>query len=337
MDPQRPPLRPAPGLVFDPPLLLAPMEGVTDPAFRGLVADSNAPGSLGGACTEFLRVTGHPMPAARILAAWPGPDPRLPVGVQFMGNDPACLARSAATAAELGAPFVDLNFGCPAPRVFQHRAGCALLEDPPLLERLVREVVHACPVPVTAKIRAGVRDDRGLEEVARRIEDAGAVLLTVHARLRIQGYGETADWSRIRRAVRAVSIPVVGNGGATTPAAIEALFEETGCAGVMVGRGALGRPWIFEDWARLRAGRPPRPPEPERAVRWLRRYTERMLEGGARPLQALGRAKQSLRAMDEAGTLEAGPRLHGLLRLQELEAFLDALEELASPGASLRH
>lgn len=313
------------GVHFAPALLLAPMEGVTDPAFRGLILDCNAAGSVGAACTEFLRVSQLALPARRIAEEL-GPARRdVPVGVQLMGNDAALLAASAVHAASVGAAYVDLNFGCPAPRVFQHCAGSALLEDPPRLERLVAAVAAACPAPVTVKLRAGVRDDARLEELVQRAEQAGAAALTLHARLRIESYEHPADWSRIARAVRATRIPVIGNGSADTPQRVDALFAATGCAGVMVGRGALQNPWLFEDWRRARAGSPPRRRSPAAVFAWLREYAGRMQARGAPDRAAVGRLKQAAKALARSGLLPASDVLRKALRETDLEGFFAAL------------
>ncbi|RMH04787.1 MAG: tRNA-dihydrouridine synthase family protein [Planctomycetota bacterium] len=322
------------GLRFDPPLLLAPMEGVTDRSFRGLVAEAN-PGAVGALCTEFVRVTAPPIPVRRLRAELvrPGPPGGPPLGLQLMGNRPETVAATAAGAAEAGADFVDLNFGCPAPRVFQHRAGSALLDDPPALERMVRAVVAACPLPVTVKIRAGGAEDRRIEEIVRRIEDAGARLVTVHARLRIERYTDPPDWRRIERAVAAVSIPVVGNGGVDSPAAVGRMFAATGCAGVMIGRAILADPWLF----RRALGRPA-PTDAAAQVAWLRCYAARMQEGGATPLQAAGRLKQIVKALVAAGRIHPAEAAHPLLRMAEPDAILERLGRILTghgSGASL--
>ncbi len=317
----------AAGLCIDPALYLAPMEGVTDRSFRSLVLEQN-PGAVGAACTEFLRVSQQPLPIEHIRKELGPLVPGVAVGVQLMGNDPAIVAETARRAVEVGAAFVDLNFGCPAPKVFSHCAGSALLAQPELLGQLVRATVDAAGVPVTAKIRAGIDHDREVEEIARRVEQAGAVVLTVHGRLRIEKYTQGTDWSRIRRAVQAVSIPVIGNGSAESPELIERMFAETGCAAVMVGRAALGDPWIFEKWRAFRLGLQA-PPTPD-ALAWLHEYEKRMLAGGAQPKQALGRLKQAVKAMQKSGTLLV-PDLRGLLRTQESAALYGAL---ATPASS---
>ncbi len=306
-----------------PPLWLAPMEGVTDPSFRGLVLDENS-GAIGAACTEFVRVTDHPTPARFLVEALGSTRSDAAVGLQLMGNHPEAVAATAVRAAEAGAAFLDLNFGCPAPRVFQHCAGSALLADPALLEAMIRTTVEACPVPVTAKIRSGIEDDAGIEDITRRIEQAGAAALAIHARLKTDSYADPSCWQRISRAVAAVSIPVIGNGSAHEPEDIQAMFQETGCAGVMVARGALQNPWIFSDWSALIKGDPPPERGAPEAVAWLARYRVHMEAGGARPGQALGRLKQSAKAMVDAGLL-ARELVDPALRLKEGDVFLAAL------------
>jgi tRNA-dihydrouridine synthase C len=274
-------------LPFTAPALLAPMEGVTEPCFRDLVLDCNPPGALGGAFTEFVRVVDRPLPH-RVLEAHLGPRRHAaPVGLQLMGSDLAALAETAARAVEVGAPLIDINFGCPSKGALRGCAGSALLDDP---DR-VQAVVSACrPAvgdrPLTAKIRAGGEDDSRLEELAEAVERGGADLLTVHCRTRAEGYRDTADWERLRRVVRTVSIPVCGNGGVDRHADLERLRRETGCAYVMVGRAALGDPWIFSG----------RAVDAAQAAGFLDRYARELRErGGAGPAGAAGRVKQLLR------------------------------------------
>jgi len=308
--------------------MLAPMEGVTDPCFRGLVIETCGPEALGAVTTEFLRVTGHPLDRRRLLEQivphrWPG----VALGVQLMGNDAEMVAASAALAAEAGAHFVDLNFGCPAPRVFQHCAGSALLADPERLEGLVRATVQACAggAPVTAKIRSGIERDEGLVEIARRVEAAGAAALTVHARLRVDSYETPAVWERIARAKAAVSIPVIGNGGADTPELAERMRAETGCDAVMIGRGALADPWIFRALLARARGESWTPPSAEERVAWIRGYARSMENGGATARQALGRAKQTLKAAARGGFLPA-EAVAASLRCHALEEALSLLQ-----------
>lgn len=243
--PTRPPV---PGLPFTSRALLAPMEGVTDPLFRSLVLARNPPSALGGATTEFVRVVDRALPEKAIRAELAPDDFGRPVGLQLMGSDVGAVAATAQVAAAVGAPFVDLNFGCPAKGALRGCAGSALLEDPAALGALVAAVARALEgtgVPVTAKLRAGGDDDRLLEDLVRAAGDGGAALVTVHCRTRKEGYRDTADWGRLRRAVAASTVPVCGNGGVEGHADIARLLDETGCALVMVGRAALRDPWVF--------------------------------------------------------------------------------------------
>lgn len=320
------PALPFPGLPFTAPWLLAPMEGVTDPAFRDLVLDRNPPQALGGAFTEFVRVVDHAVPR-RVLRRHLGTRRHAaPVGLQLMGRDLDALARSAARAVEVGAPLVDLNFGCPAKGALRGCAGSALLREPRALEEVVRACRTAVDgrVPVTAKVRAGFDDDRRLEEIAAAAEAGGAALLTVHCRTRREGYCEEVDWSRIARAVAAVRIPVCGNGSARTWADLERMRRETGCALVMVGRGALADPWVFSGRA---AGA-------DEAARFLLDYVEAMRAGGASPAGAAARAKALLRPWTAGGLVrDAAERARVLHERvpERLEAWL-----LERAGASER-
>lgn len=285
-------MKPAADLPFPSPWLLAPMEGVTEPCFRDTVIELHGPDQLGGAFTEFLRVSQQPRTAAEVQA-WLGPRRyATPVGVQIMGAAPELVARTAAAAAEAGAPLIDLNFGCPSKGALRGCAGSALLEAPDEIERLVSACRReAGPVPVTAKIRAGLRDDHRLEEVARAAEAGGAQLLTVHCRTAAEAYRDCADWTRLERAVAAVTIPVCGNGGVDRHADGERLLAETGCRFVMVGRAALADPWVFSGES---VGL-------ERAVEFLLLYAERLeREAGLSPRGVAGRLKQLL------GTWTAG-------------------------------
>jgi nifR3 family TIM-barrel protein len=273
-------------LPFTAPFLLAPMEGVTEPCFRDLVLARNPPEALGGAYTEFVRVSQTPTPRA-VVSRQLGPSRfAQPVGVQLMGNDPELLARTAENAVAAGAALVDLNFGCPSKRAVQGCAGSSLLRDPPAIEKLVRAVADAVPVPVSAKIRAGYDDASGVEELARAVEAGGAALLTVHCRTRAEGYCDEVDWTRIARAVRAVSIPVCGNGGIASHSDLVCMRAETGAAFAMAGRGALADPWLFSGRAVTRA----------EAAHFLLDYADAMQARSQFPVRgAAARIKQLLR------------------------------------------
>ena len=305
-------------LPFTAPALLAPMEGVTEPCFRDLVASRNPSAFLGGTFTEFARVSQVPLPArvlrahlAAALPARPG-ESRAPVGLQLMGPRSDALAETARRAEEVGAPLVDLNFGCPAKGALRSCAGSALLEHPERIEELVSACVQAVQrVPVTAKIRAGGEDDARLEEICHAVEAGGASLLTVHCRTRSEGYRGDGDWQRLRRAVSAVSIPVCGNGGVERHGDLQRLRDETGCRYVMVGRAALADPWIFSGHVATRA----------EAVRFLLDYAELLRRHeNASSRKVAGRLKQLIGTW-RAGSLFSWDREH-FLRERETDRLL---------------
>jgi nifR3 family TIM-barrel protein len=241
---------------FPLPLLLAPMEGITDPVFRDLVI---ALGGVGGACSEFIRISVSAM-SAKVVRRYLGePQPLAPVGVQFMAADEEHLPASIAAAERVGAPWIDLNFGCPVPVVFNKCAGSALLGRPEVLARIVRSAVVSTALPVSAKIRAGIDSPTRLREIVAAVIEAGAAMLTVHARLRCQPYSHPATWewlalAREERDRHARRIPLIGNGGIDGPQDVARLLDETGCDGAMIGRAALADPWIF---AQADGGPPP--------------------------------------------------------------------------------
>jgi tRNA-dihydrouridine synthase C len=312
-----------PGLPFRGPWLLAPMEGVTEPCFRDLVLElhETLPHSgLGGAYTEFVRVIDSALPV-RVLRRHLGPRPSpIPVGLQLMGSDLAALSETAVRAVEAGEPLVDLNFGCPAKGALRGCAGSAVLRDPARLETIVAAVARAVgdAAPVTAKIRAGYDDAEQVEELARAAEAGGARMLTVHCRTRAEGYSEAVDWSRIARAVAAVSIPVCGNGGVERHADLERMRGATGCALVMVGRGALADPWIF---AGVEV-------DAARAARFLLDYAAALAERADATLgRRAARLKQLLRLWTAGGL--CGDDRAGWLSEREPAALLARLEAAA--------
>lgn len=314
------PQRAARTLPFTAPTLLAPMEGVTEPCFRDLVLTRNDAAALGGAFTEFVRVSIAPVPRSLVRRhLGPSRFPQ-PVGVQLMGNHLAHLAQTARHAVEAGVPLIDLNFGCPARGAVSGCVGSALLREPATLEGVVRAVVDAVSVPVTAKIRAGYADASQIEDLARAAENGGAALLTVHCRTRAEGYCDAVDWTRIARAVRAVSIPVCGNGGIRTHADLARMRHETGAAFAMVGRGALADPWIFGGRAVSRGG----------AARFLVDYVDTMNARLAlRPRGCVARVKQLLRHWTAGGLVPDDATRTRWLREQDGDALLAWLRNAA--------
>ncbi|MEX1023647.1 MAG: tRNA-dihydrouridine synthase family protein [Planctomycetota bacterium] len=315
-------------LPFSAPYLLAPMEGVTEPAFRRVVLAENDAAALGGTFSEFARITNHAL-SAKVLARHLNLDERAgtaprPVGLQLMGSQAEHVAASAANAVEAGAPLVDLNFGCPAKGALRSCAGSGMLDDPASIERLVRLTVEAVAgaVPVTGKIRAGGDDDSRVEELARAVENGGAALLSVHCRTRAEKYADTADWQRLVRARTAVSIPVCGNGGIECHRDLERLRVETGCAFSMVARGALRDPWIFSSTPRDRSD----------MRRFFRAYDAAMAADGNREHRRFARWKQLLKHWTACGWPADLEQRNDWMRspdFRTLEAKLDAWSNVA--------
>jgi tRNA-dihydrouridine synthase C len=283
--------------------------------------------ALGGAFTEFVRVSAVSLPA-HLLRRHLGPQRfDAPVGLQLMGSDLGALAATAQRAVAAGAPLVDLNFGCPAKGALRGCAGSALLKDPAAVERVVRAVALALPAtPVTAKIRAGYDDATRLEELARAAEAGGAALLTVHCRTRAEAYRPEVDWRRIARAVEAVAIPVCGNGSIATHADLQRMRDETGCAFAMVGRGALADPWIFSGVRVSRA----------EAARFLLDYAEAMRTRVNASLHAIvGRLKQLFRYWTAGDLFPESERIEWL-RDVDHAGMLAKLEAFAAADAAPR-
>lgn len=286
-------------VVFASPLFLAPMEGVTDRTFRAAVLDL---GGCGAACTEFVRISVAPVPARVIRKSLGAPRGDVPVAVQIMAPGTEHLAETVAHAESAGASWIDLNFGCPVARVCGKGAGSALLDDPPLLEAIVRAARGATRLAVSAKIRVGVTDSARLHEIVDAAAAGGAAMLTVHGRLRADSYEDPARWDRIAAAVarwRGRSDgPVCGNGGVRTAEDAHRMLRETGCDAVMVGRGALADPFVFRRFAGGPAA------TPAEAAAFLIRYAD-AIQPDTAAHHRLGRIKQLVRRY-EAGGLFAG-------------------------------
>jgi tRNA-dihydrouridine synthase B len=252
-----------------------------------------------------------------------------PVGIQLFGADPAEMAESARQATAEGCHLVSINFGCPVPKVVKHNGGSALLKEPELVQAITAAVVAATALPVVPKIRLGW-DSASVNavEIARRIEQAGAAALVVHGRTRAQGYGGTADWATIADVKKAVSIPVIGNGDLFTPQDIALQLKQSGVDGVMLGRGAMGNPWLFgRALGLLRDGADPGAPEAPARVAMLRRHVAHSVERrgpGALP-EMRKHAMWYLKGLP--GSAEQRAKLNATLDLQEVMGILDGYLE----------
>jgi len=248
----------------DPPLALAPMSGYTSLPMRLLCRRAGA----GIVYSELLSATGLHYGngrTAEMMATCAGEHP---VGTQIFGTEPDWMAAAAEAAVARGADVVDINMGCAVPKVMKTGAGAALLAEPERAVAIVKAVSQRITQPVTVKIRAGLTEgDRSWLGLAERLVQAGAAALCLHARTARQRFEGRADWAAIAALVREVPVPVIGNGDVDSPRAARRMREETGCAAVMIGRAALGNPWIFaQAAAELRGDVPPRDPTPRERV-----------------------------------------------------------------------
>lgn len=222
---------------------LAPMAGVADRAFRELCVSYGAAYVV----SEMISSKGVSLGDRKSKALMQLSDEERPAGVQIFGNDPSVMAQSVKTVLGVSPDFVDLNMGCPAPKIAGNGGGASLMRHPQLAKEIVEAVVAACgSVPVTVKIRSGWDfENLNAVEMAQNAEKAGAVAVTVHGRTRQQMYAPPVDHQMISEVKKSVSIPVVGNGDIVDGPSAAKMLEETNCDFLMVGRGALGRPWVF--------------------------------------------------------------------------------------------
>lgn len=227
----------------DPPLIVAPMEDVSNVAFRLIAKRIGNPGLM---FTEFVSAMAIHYGAEKTKKKmFIHPDER-PLGIQIFGADPSIMAETAQLAQEMGADLVDINMGCWVPKVCKTGSGAALLKDPDLATRIVDSVVRSVKVPVSVKVRAGWHYSMfATPDLARRFQDVGAQMVTLHARFANQGFDGQADWKLIEAMRKAISIPLVGNGDIKTAGDAEKMMRETGCDAVMVGRACISNPWAL--------------------------------------------------------------------------------------------
>jgi tRNA-dihydrouridine synthase B len=263
------------GITLAHPVALAPMAGMTDTAFRRLVKRK---GGCGLVVTEMVSAEGLVRGIDRTLEYAEYTEEERPVSIQIFGGDPATMADAAQIVEGMGADVVDINMGCPVPKIAKHNAGCSLMREPAHAANIVRAMAGAVRIPVTVKMRAGW-DERDISapDLARRVEDAGAAAIAVHGRTAAQSYSGESDWNLIARVAQGVTIPVFGSGDCVEPGDITRRLGHDGIGGVLVGRGALRNPWIFAQAAQEAAGRRVDPPALDVRGRFLLDYIDLLL------------------------------------------------------------
>ena len=234
---------------------MAPMAGMTDTAFRRLVKRH---GGCGLVVTEMVSSEGLVRGIDRTLEFAEYTEEERPVSIQIFGGDPVKMADAAQIVEGMGADIVDINMGCPVPKIAKHNAGCSLMREPAHAANIIRAMANAVRIPVTVKMRAGWNEqDINAPMLARMAQDAGASAVAVHGRTAAQSYSGESDWRLIARVAAGVSIPVFGSGDCVEADHVVARLRESNVAGVLVGRGALRNPWIFKQACDAECGRAP--------------------------------------------------------------------------------
>ncbi|HJC34374.1 MAG TPA: tRNA dihydrouridine synthase DusB [Candidatus Mediterraneibacter faecipullorum] len=304
--------------------ILGPMAGVTDLPFRLLCREQGA----GLLCMEMVSAKAiyyNNRNTESLLEIHPD---EKPVSLQFFGSDPKIMSEMAKRIEERPFAILDINMGCPVPKVVKNGEGSALMKNPKLVYEIVSAIVKAIDKPVTVKIRKGFDDDHvNAVEIAKIIEEAGAAAVAVHGRTREQYYSGKADWDIIRQVKEAVSIPVIGNGDVTSPQKADELVKQTGCDGIMIARGAQGNPWIFSEmihWEET-GELPPRPDKDE--------VREMMLRHARLQLEYKGEFSGIREMRKHVAWYTKG--LKGAARLREKVNAVESLEELENLLTSL--
>lgn len=221
---------------------LAPMAGFTDRAFRETCKNFGVAYTV----TEMISAKALVLQNQKTKELIDITDNQRPIAIQLFGDEPKTMAKAAEICLAFNPDIIDINMGCPTPKIVGNKAGAALMKNPKSAEEIVRETVRACPIPVTVKIRKGWDNDSiTAVEVAKRCEEGGAAAITIHGRTREQMYRPGVDLKIIKQIKKAVQIPVIGNGDIFTPTDAEKMIKETNCDLIMCGRGALGKPWLF--------------------------------------------------------------------------------------------
>ena len=260
------------------PFVVAPMAGMTDTAFRRLVKRH---GGCGLVVTEMVSSEGLVRGIDRTLKYAEYAEEERPVSIQIFGGDPAKMAAAAQIVEGMGADIVDVNMGCPVPKIAKHSAGCSLMREPGHAAKVIGAMAKAVSIPVTVKMRAGWNDSaRNAPELARMVQDSGAAAVTIHGRTAERSYKGVADWDLVSRVAHELTIPVLGSGDCIEPEQVVGRMA-AGVSGVLVGRGVLRDPWILAQAADILEGRQPRQVTLGERGRFLCDYIELLLNEGA--------------------------------------------------------
>ena len=262
-------------ITLESPFALAPMAGMTDTAFRRLVKRR---GGCGLVVTEMVSSEGLVRGIDRTLEFAEYTEEERPVSIQIFGGDPARMADAAQIVERMGADAVDINMGCPVPKIAKHNAGCSLMREPEHAASVIKAMVDAVKIPVSVKMRAGWNDaEINAPILARMAQEAGAASVAVHGRTAAQSYSGASDWDLIDRIAGSLDIPVFGSGDCVEASQMVERLRTTRVSGVLVGRGALRNPWIFEQAHAIAAGREPREISMEERGRFLLEYIDLLL------------------------------------------------------------
>jgi tRNA-dihydrouridine synthase B len=317
---------------INPPLVLSPMAGVTDVPFRALLKRR---GGIGLTVSEFISVEGLTRNNPKSKRQMRFFEYERPFAVQIFGGQAERMRMAAEMAEEVGADILDVNCGCPAPKVVKHGGGSGLLRDYARLETILKEIKRAITIPLTIKIRAGYYDNHiNAVETAKLAEQCGVEHIALHGRTKEQAYKGRANWDLVRQIKETVKIPVSGSGDVTTPAEAFARWRETNCDGILIGRGAMANPWIFRQIEEIAAGQEPYEPTlaDKRAV--LLEYFE-LLRADMPEFAAIGRMKQ-LAGQFTRG-LPGGSRFRQVIyHSHAVTEVLDRIEEYFETVASGR-